>query len=157
MDEKNSPGTPGDFSGSTNAKLEEPSVADVVADAQREWSRPHSYAIIATGIVWGIAFLKLGNPDLAESRRILWTFLPLPFLGLGLWTLFARDRRLDELNRAIEREAASFAMKLTTAWMFGLILLSEAGNVIDWEVALLWPLLFYTIGWVRARRRLGLR
>jgi hypothetical protein len=138
--------------------MEEPSLADTVSDSQREWSSPYTLAIFLAAIVWGMAFMKLGDPDLvAGTARTVWTVLPFPFLALGLWALFARDRRLDELNRVIERDAASFAMKLTSVWVFGIVLLSVAGFNFEWEIAVMWPLLFNGFGYVRARRRLGLR
>lgn len=135
--------------------MEQPSTRDILADARRDWRHWHNYAIGAGAIVFGIALFRLRDPEIAEATRTFWLLFPLPFFLLGLWATIARERRVDELTRTIERDADAFAMKFTTFLIPWLALFAIAGYTIDWPI-LLFPLLIRSLAWTMIRRRIGL-
>jgi len=135
--------------------MEQPTTSDILADARRDWRHWHNFAIGGAAIVWGVAFFRLRDPGLADTARDFWLAFPLPFLLLGLWATFARERRLDELDRGIERDADAFGMKVTTFLIPGVILYNIAGYAVEWPILML-PLFIRAIAWTRARRKMGL-
>lgn len=136
------------------APLEKYSTQDALADARREFRAWYFIPNALAGIVWATAvFWVLPNPDLSDSARTLWEILPWPFLVVGLIGWIARERRLDELSRAVSQKAATIAWNVTVFYLMGMTLMDASGYTLEWKWAIFWPLFFYSNAWMWVHKR----
>jgi hypothetical protein len=136
--------------------IEKPSEDDLRADAAREWRRWDTWVGTLASVILILPIIFLLDRDSSESWRTFWLFFPWPFLALALWSWTASDRRRDEFQRSIDRDASFIGMRLVIFWVLAMAYLEASGQTIAWRDAILFPFVFYAFGLIRAHRRVKL-
>jgi hypothetical protein len=130
------------------------STQDALADAKRHVKAWYFIPNAMAGIIWGVAvYWVLDRPDLSEATRTFWEILPWPFLAIGLAGWFARRRRLAEVEREVENQAASISWNLTVFYLLGIVLLEASGHSLELKWVAFWPLLVHAHVWIWMHKR----
>jgi hypothetical protein len=130
------------------------STRDVLADAKRNSPTWFFYPSALGALIWGIAvFWVLDRPGLSDSTRTLWEILPWPFLVIAAVAWIARERRVDEVSRAVSERAAYFTWHFTFFGFMAMTLLEASGIEVAWRDAFIWPALLHFFTWMWIHKR----
>lgn len=106
--------------------LEQPSKADILADAKRQFRWKHSIPLVLWTIVVITAISRLESPEMVGQARLIWFLAPLPVMAWAFWAWGSAERAQDEMARALNGRAAVVAVRCLLFLAFFLALVDAA-------------------------------